>query len=510
MAKRTSKIILLKEDESSFSFAADFGAESSIVESVGVMATDFMPEESTIQVNEDGGYLVQNLTDTEAKKLEKDGRVEAVIDDIEVFALDDDGFDYGSLEGDAEDREVFSLGEFSDEASAFGDAEGAYFESVNGEGVDPSDLDSDDDDDDDFEVLDPESMAFETSESEQMPMQEISSFSPKIQRIMVCVIRCIIKEFGIKGDVSDEKIKNLFDAEGVSASPDMVAAVRRTIIQWNIKLVHAPAAWKRGIKGKGVRVAVIDTGVGPNSLIRPRGGVSFVPGVSSWKDDQGHGTHVAGTIGGLPISWFRGRRKKWYSVAPSCSIYAVKVLDKNGRGQLSWILNGLSWCLKNRMHVLNMSLGSPASTNDPKVYNMAYERIGLRLRQSGAILLAAAGNNNSFVGNPARCPSFVAVAAVNRRCRKARFSCFGPQIELSAPGVRIRSLRPGRGFTKKSGTSMACPHVAGVAALVKNRHPGWSGDRIRARMDRTATDLGRPGRDPYYGYGLVNAGPATR
>lgn len=508
MAKRTSKIILLKEDESSFSFAADFGAESSIVESVGVMATDFMPEESTIQVNEDGGYLVQNLSDAEAKKVEKDGRVEAVIDDIDVFALDDD-FDYGALEGDAEDRDFFSLGEFSDEASAFGDVEGAYYESVNGEGIDPLDLEPDDAEDD-FEALDPETMPFDTADSEPMPTQEISAFSPKVQQVMQCVIRCIIKEFGIKDDISDEKLKSLFDAEGISASPEMIAAVRRTIILWNIKLVHAPAAWRCHVKGKGVRVAVIDTGVGPNPLIRPKGGVSFVPGVASWRDDNGHGTHVAGTIGGLPASRLFGRRRIWYSVAPRCSIYAVKVLDKKGRGQLSWILNGLTWCLRNKMQVLNMSLGSSANTNDPRVYNMAYERIGRRLRKAGAILLAAAGNSNSFVGNPARCPSFVAVAAVNRRCRKAPFSCFGPQVELSAPGVRIRSLRPGRGFSLKSGTSMACPHVAGVAALVKSRHPGWSGDRIRARMDRTATDLGRPGRDPYYGYGLVNAGRATR
>lgn len=306
MAKRTSKIILLKEDESSFSFAADFGAESSIVESVGVMATDFMPEESTIQVNEDGGYLVQNLSDAEAKKVENDGRVEAVIDDIDVFALDDDSFDYGTLEGSAEDREFFSLGEISDEASAFGDVEGANYESVNGEGIDPLDFEPDDAEDD-FEALDPETMPFDIAESESMPTQEISAFPPKVQRVMQCVIRCIIKEFGIKDDISDEKLKNLFDAEGVSASPEMIAAVRRTIILWNIKLVHAPAAWRRHVRGKGVRVAVIDTGVGPNPLIRPKGGVSFVPGVSSWKDDQGHGTHVAGTIGGLPASRLCGR-----------------------------------------------------------------------------------------------------------------------------------------------------------------------------------------------------------
>ena len=104
----------------------------------------------------------------------------------------------------------------------------------------------------------------------------------------------------------------------------------------------------------------------------------------------------------------------------------------------------------------------------------------------------------------------MAVSAIDCRRRRASFSSYGPQVEICAPGVSVLSTVPPNGYRRLSGTSMASPHVAGVAALVKRRRPSWSGDTIRIRLWRTALDLGRPGRDWFFGYGQVRAYHAVR
>ena len=157
------------------------------------------------------------------------------------------------------------------------------------------------------------------------------------------------------------------------------------------------------------------------------------------------------------------------------------------------------------------------NTHNPNVYSRAYEAAGRALRRRGILPIAAAGNSGRrgsrgypFVGNPARCPSFMAVSSVDCKRRRSAFSSFGPQVEITAPGSNVWSTYPPNTYKRLSGTSMACPHVAGVAALVKARRPTWSGDRIRLHLLRTATDLGSPGRDWFYGFGLVNAYRAAR
>ena len=112
---------------------------------------------------------------------------------------------------------------------------------------------------------------------------------------------------------------------------------------------------------------------------------------------------------------------------------------------MSWILNGLMWCYRARMHVVNLSLGSRVTTHNPRVFNAAYEHVGRRLRSRGILLVAAAGNDHHRpVSNPARCPSYLAVSALDRRRRLTTFTNVGPQIELSAPGQGILSTFPGR------------------------------------------------------------------
>jgi subtilisin len=280
-------------------------------------------------------------------------------------------------------------------------------------------------------------------------------------------------------------------------------------IPWNISMVGADRVWSR-VTGSGVKVAILDTGIDDDHPdLSVSGGVSMVPGVTSWDDDHSHGTHCAGIVGA------RNNATGVVGVAPASELYAVKVLNGAGSGRLSWILAGMGWAETNNMDVASMSLGSNVSSPDAPC-TLAYQRAAERLEQAGCLVVAAAGNNgrdtaNPWVGNPARCAGFMAVAAVDRARNLANFSSRGPAslcgdcgVEISAPGVSISSTVPGGGLGTKSGTSMACPHVSGAAALLKELHPSWTPARIRARLRATAQDLGAPGNDPGFGSGLLD------
>ena len=283
----------------------------------------------------------------------------------------------------------------------------------------------------------------------------------------------------------------------------------RQPVPWNIEMVGADRVWGR-VTGAGVRVAVLDTGIDDDHPdLSVFGGASMVPGSTSWDDDQGHGTHCAGIIGA------RHNDAGVVGVAPESRLYAVKVLNNAGSGYLSWILAGMGWAEQNGMDVVSMSLGS--NVDDPDApCTLAYQRAAERLDAAGCITVAAAGNNgrdpdNPWVGNPARCAGFMAVAAVDRNKNLAAFSSRGPAglcsgcgVEIAAPGVSINSTTRDGGYGLKSGTSMACPHVSGAAALLKELHPTWSPATIRARLRATADDLGVPGNDINFGSGLLN------
>ena len=189
-----------------------------------------------------------------------------------------------------------------------------------------------------------------------------------------------------------------------------------------------------------------------------------------------------------------------------------------GSGMLSWILAGMTWAAQQDMHVVSMSLGSGASENASCI--VAYRRAAELLERSGAVVVTSAGNSGAtgqpWVGHPARCAGYIAVAAVDKDRRLASFSSRGPAslgpqsgVEISAPGVRVLSTFPGGGYRNMSGTSMACPHVAGAAALLRELHPMWEPGQIRARLVSTAADLGVPGSDPGFGAGLLDVAAAV-
>ncbi len=259
--------------------------------------------------------------------------------------------------------------------------------------------------------------------------------------------------------------------------------------------------------GLGVNVAIIDTGIDDTHSdldANYAGGQSFVDYTTDPMDDNGHGTHCAGIVAaeddGAGI----------IQVAPKASLYALKVLDATGSGYWSDVIAALEWCAdeQNGIHVASMSLGGGGSEALKDACDAAYE--------AGVLLVASAGNNGtspgrsnkSTVGAPAMYDSVIAVAATDQSDNRASFSSTGPQVELAAPGVGILSTIPGGSYDEKSGTSMACPYVSGVAALVIESGTS-SASAVRDQMNSTAEDLGDPGRDTYYGYGLVDAEAAT-
>ncbi|MHC5075083.1 MAG: S8 family peptidase [Planctomycetota bacterium] len=283
----------------------------------------------------------------------------------------------------------------------------------------------------------------------------------------------------------------------IKHSYKLIPAIAASIPKVAIK-IGAGIAHDAGNKGLGVKVAVIDSGIDtthPDLVANYVGGYDYVNDDDDPMDDHGHGTHVAGTIAaadnGVGV----------VGVAPEADIYALKVLSSNGSGNYSDVIAATQWAVLNGMDITSNSYGS--SANPGFLVELAFDNV----EAAGIINVCAAGNNGNSLGTgdnviyPARFDSCIAVAATYDTDKRAIFSSTGEDVELAAPGVSIRSTLLGGGYGKKSGTSMACPHVAGTAALLI----ADSVADVRTTLQTTAEDLGNPGWDPLYGYGLVVA-----
>ncbi|MEK4380063.1 S8 family peptidase [Bacillus sp. FSL R5-0434] len=262
--------------------------------------------------------------------------------------------------------------------------------------------------------------------------------------------------------------------------------------QWNLEPIQVKQAWKEGLTGKNVKIAVIDSGISPHDDLSISGGYSAVSYTSSYKDDNGHGTHVAGII---------GAKHNGYGIdgiAPEAQIYAVKALDQNGSGDLQGLLKGIDWSIANGMDIVNMSLGT---SSDSQILHDAMDRA----YEKGVLLVAASGNegNGKPVNYPAAYSSVVAVSATNQHNQLAAFSTTGNQVEFAAPGTDITSTYLHQYYATGSGTSQATPHAAAMFALLKQRDPGNTNVQLRALMQKNIVDLGITGRDQQFGYGLI-------
>ncbi|MCL7411120.1 MAG: S8 family serine peptidase [Methanosarcinaceae archaeon] len=284
------------------------------------------------------------------------------------------------------------------------------------------------------------------------------------------------------------------------------------VTPWGIERIQAPAVHTNGIDGAGIKVAIIDTGINYNhpdlkdNYIK---GYDFVNGDGDPMDDAGHGTHVAGTVGAIDNDI------GVIGAAPGVDLYALKVLGADGSGSYSNIISAIQWAVDNKMDVASMSLGGSFNLK-------ALENACNKAYANGVVIVAAAGNDGrQKVSYPAAYRSVIAVAATDNNDVRARFSNYGSQIELSAPGVDINSTTVGGGYSGNTwdGTSMATPHVTGAVALLlttsvpigydTNNNNQWDPAEVRLRLQDTATDLGADGKDNYYGYGLINAAAAV-
>ena len=275
------------------------------------------------------------------------------------------------------------------------------------------------------------------------------------------------------------------------------------VLEWNVDRIDADLAWGEST-GSGVTVAVVDTGIDkyhPDLADNILGGLNFVykgrkltP--SKWDDDNGHGTHVAGIIAATD------NEIGVIGVAPEAKLYAVKVLDASGSGWLSDVVAAVELCVDDQMDVVNMSLGT---TYDYPLLEQACQVAA----EAGILLVAAAGNEGADVLYPAAYSSVIAVGATYDSDDVPSWSNQGPELELAAPGVAVRSTWKGGGYRTVSGTSMAAPHVAGVCALARGVPVPGTADDIRSDLQDTADDLCEAGRDETSGFGLVDAEEAV-
>ncbi|MET9677269.1 S8 family serine peptidase [Streptomyces sp. NPDC006482] len=266
-------------------------------------------------------------------------------------------------------------------------------------------------------------------------------------------------------------------------------------LEQSTQQVHAPEAWAAGYDGTGTKVAVLDTGADvehPDLKGRVTLSENFTDSETA-DDRQGHGTHTISTVGGSGAA--SGGKKK--GVAPGADLLNGKVLNDSGSGAASWIIAGMEWAVAQGADVVSMSLGSSVPTDCTDPMSAAAEELA---QSKGTLFVLAAGNSGptlNTVSSPGCAPSVLTVGATDRDDSTAYFSSRGPTIvnhtlkpEIAAPGVAISAAAAGgRGayaYQSMSGTSMATPHVAGAAAIVKQRHPDWTAQQIKAALVSSA------------------------
>jgi len=265
------------------------------------------------------------------------------------------------------------------------------------------------------------------------------------------------------------------------------------MVPWNVIQINA-----HNLKncGTNVNVAVLDTGIDcRHPLLRGKikGKYVIKQPAGNTADDNGHGTHVAGIIAA-------NRAKNAYGISPDVNLYNVKILDKNGEGNLSDMIDGIQWCLDNGIRLINLSL---STTEENNIFKCAMRNA----RRCGMIMVCATGNHgpdDDTIGYPAKFPETISVGATNKKCRVTEFSARGREIDVCAPGANIASTWPGSCCKTVSGTSMASPHVTAVIALMLEKDPLLSGSDVKAILKSTAHKISN---EPFnsQGSGIIDA-----
>lgn len=279
-------------------------------------------------------------------------------------------------------------------------------------------------------------------------------------------------------------------------------------VPWGIDRVDADLVWTTN-SGTAIRVGIVDTGIElnhPDLQTNIKGGINTIDPRKNANDDNGHGTHVAGIAAAL------NNTIGVVGIGPEIHLYAIKVLNRQGSGFLSDVIEGLQWAIDNNMQVVNMSLGTTSNIQ-------SFHDAVIAVRNAGIVQVAAAGNSGASVSYPAAYPEVIAVSATDQTDAIAWFSSRGSEVDLAAPGVDIPSTYKRKTYATMSGTSMASPHVAGAAALILKTLPGnydangnglWEPNEVQTKLESVASDLGASGKDNLYGAGLLNAYRASQ
>ncbi|TYL39993.1 serine protease [Natronococcus pandeyae] len=303
--------------------------------------------------------------------------------------------------------------------------------------------------------------------------------------------------WAVAGEFSEEARENLqrrndvryveedgeMEAIGHSTDEDGGDPSEEQVLPWGIDRVDAEVAHHEGETGGGSSVAIIDTGIDPeHETLDVVDGKAFVSCIGlgceeDWDDDQGHGTHCAGTANALDND------VGVVGVSTEADLYAVKVLDTLGSGSMSDVAAGIEWTADQGIDVGSLSLGG----GDSETLEDACEYA----QQEGTLLVAAAGNDGpdeDSVSYPAAYDECLAVSATTEDDDIASFSSRGEEVELAAPGADVLSSLPGDDYERWDGTSMACPHVSGAAAQLME--DGYTNEEAREQLNETAEDIG--------------------
>ncbi|SCW62501.1 subtilisin [Paenibacillus tianmuensis] len=273
------------------------------------------------------------------------------------------------------------------------------------------------------------------------------------------------------------KLHALGHASSALPSGEEKKSPAKAVIPWGIRHIRAPQAWNKS-RGEQVRIGVIDTGADythPDLRHCLSRGVNILNRQLSPVDDNGHGTHIAGTIAAYT------RHRGIIGVAPQAILHPVKAFDQHGGAFVSDIIGGIDWCVSSGVDIINMSFGM-------KTYSKALEAAVLSAYRSGIIVVASSGNegNQAEVDYPARLRQVIAVGATTRKGRIAPFSNIGKQINIYAPGEKVYSTWLRGKYHELSGTSMATSHVTGVIALMLAKKPDLKPLRIKNLLRKHA------------------------
>ncbi|PRA01673.1 MULTISPECIES: S8 family serine peptidase [unclassified Paenibacillus] len=304
--------------------------------------------------------------------------------------------------------------------------------------------------------------------------------------------------------LSDPKIESIEEDKPIEIAADNVTEVEDKSVKESAQTIpwgiHSTGAYmlqsKKGTGDRVVKVAVFDTGVVDHQDLNIAGGVSFDESSTSYTDDKGHGTHIAGTIAAIDNG------VGVVGISPSTELYAVKVIDGTGNGYTSSVIQGIEWAINNNINIINMSFVSSQ-------YSEALHEEILRAKEAGIIIVAAAGNSGlgeDTIKYPAKYPEVVAVGAVDYSYHRADFSSTGSELDLVAPGFGIISTTMDGAYGVSSGTSNAAAHVTGAASLLWSHNPSWTGEEVVQRLYETVTPL----EDTHEtGRGLLNVAKAA-